>query len=209
MESACIDFQVSYGWMIFIAVLVLCAPFGVWYWLRNQPNIGMDFFEGRPAGTDRWSVISWLFWTYAWISQLLPVGVLSRVIGARYSRLVLDLYIISWSVIMVITLLTPEHIAFFVPLFIWRFWEYTAIATYQRVFRSGFPPRLERRPEEFRLGYRALLVDAINYLTFIIMFAALYHAHGSKFNPQITNARDAVYFSVATMTTLGHGDIAP
>ena len=209
MESACIDLQFSSSWIILTEVLVVCASLGVWHWFRYQRTLGIEFFGSRPAGTDKFSIISWVFWLYACFSQFLPVGVLLRIFEARFSRLVLDLYIVIWCEIAVMALLVPDRIVVYIPILILRFWEYTAIAIYQRVFRAGFPPRLERRPEEFRLGYRALLVDVINYLTFATMFAALYHAHGEKFSPPITTVRDALYFSVSTMTTLGHGDILP
>src|SRR5207237_1247870 len=96
-----------------------------------------------------------------------------------------------------------------VPFFLMRFWESTAIGIYQRVFNAGFARRLERNITAHRWGYRTVAVDMLNYLTFALMFAGLYLANGSQFNPPITTPADAIYFSITTLTTLGYGDVIP
>lgn len=87
---------------------------------------------------------------------------LSRVIWANISRLVIDLYILGWGSIAIIALQNPEQMEFWKPIFYWRFLEYTSIIIYQRIFRAGFPQRVEAEPEQLRLRYRALLVDVVN-----------------------------------------------
>jgi hypothetical protein len=119
----------------------------------------------------------------------------------------LDLYVIGWGILALYAIFSPEHINIFIPLFLWRFMEYAAIAIYQRVFRAGFPRRIERQPELFNLGYRALLIDLINYLNFALLFAAFYRANPLQFNPPLISGRDALHFSIVTMVTLGYGDI--
>ena len=147
---------------------------------------------------------------YACLSQLSPVGMMSRVVSANYSRLILDTYILSWGTLAVMVLKwSAEETYFWTALFLWRFIEYTSIIIYQRIFRAGFPQRLEADPARAYLGYRAIIIDVVNYIQFALMFAVVYWGNRMYFSPKITSAFDAVYFSIVTMATVGYGDITP
>lgn len=109
MSNICIEVRWSSGWMIFIAAWSISAAAAIWYWYHRQRPVGKDFFENRPSGTEKSSIVSWAFWIYsAWISQLSPNGALGRVIDPRYSRLYLDLYVLGWGTVALYALRLPE-----------------------------------------------------------------------------------------------------
>jgi len=207
MKETCELLPASYAWFIVAAAWVTAGVLSIWH---SRHRRDAPLFENHPYGTDVTSPIAWIAYLFAWTSQLSPVGALSRLLPALVSRLVLDLYILSWSVLAITALYTPGQIALFVPLFAWRLWEYVAIIIYQRVFRAGFPRRMETDASEYRLRYRPLFVDVVNYITFALISASIYWANHTYFGPNaLTSPADALYFSIVTMTTIGYGDFTP
>ena len=205
----CVLFGWSNGWIALTLAWMISALTTLRYWYKHRrPE---SFFEHWPKGTDKWSAPAWLAYGYACISQLSPVGMISRIVSGQYSRLILDTYILSWGAMAIVALSRPvEEIFFWTPLFLWRFIEYTSIIIYQRIFAAGFPQYTEPDPERFYMGYRALIIDVVNYLQFVLIFATIYRANGTHFAPNsINSASDAIYFSVITMATVGYGDITP
>ena len=201
------------GWLIFVIVWGTAIIAVLRHWHRHLHPKGMKFielFENKPYGTDFSSIVAWAFYVYAAISQLSPVGVLSRLVSARFSRLVIDGYILFWwGVISIVALFSPAKIGFFIPLFIWRILEYTSIIIYQRAFRAGFPQVIRGEDGRSLFGYRALFVDVLNYLIFAGIFAAYYHGNAWLIEPNLKSPGEAFYFSIITMATVGYGDFKP
>ncbi len=55
---------------------------------------------------------------------------------------------------------------------------------------------------------RVIILSLVNYFEVMLWFAAVYAVSG-KFNVGRLNSLDALYFSGATIFTIGYGDIAP
>lgn len=59
------------------------------------------------------------------------------------------------------------------------------------------------------LGRPAFLYLGVFAITSMALFSSLFYFVESELNPGIHTALDAAYFTVATMTSVGFGDIAP
>lgn len=208
--SACLTLQWSHSWIIIIAVLAVSSMVALSYWYIAQYPAGVPFFRNRPFGTDARSLVAWAFYCFGAASQLSVYGMLTRTVPGSFSRVMLDAVALGWLAMAWRALRSPEEIAFWTPFFLWRIAEYVASGFYQRVFGAGFPQRMEPNPEPYRMGFRALQIDIVNYVAFAMMFAAAYRAVPGQFGPsQPDSFASALYFSIVTMTTLGFGDIAP
>ena len=76
-----------------------------------------------------------------------------------------------------------------------------------RLFRSyQLVSRLRRDFHFFRRNEDAVL-SVVNLMVFLLIMTALVHATQLGRNPSIGNYADALYFTVATLTTTGFGDI--
>lgn len=208
--NACLTLQWSNVWVGIIAILAVSTSVALGYWYVRQRNDGIPFFDHRPFGTDARSLVAWAFYYFGATSQLSLYGMFTRVIPGSFSRVMLDVLALGWLTIAFLGLKHPEHIAIWTPLFLWRFSEYVASGFYQRVFGAGFPRRMEANPEPYRMGFRALQIDIVNYIAFAMMFAAIYRAVPDQFGPSRPDSpMHALYFSIITMTTVGFGDITP
>lgn len=208
--NACLTLRLSWGWVIVITVLAASSLRAVCYWYRRQRPDGISFFDHRPFGTDARSLVAWTFYCFGAASQLSVYGMLTRTIPGSFSRVMLDAVALGWLAMAWRALYSPEEIAFWTPLFLWRITEYVASGFYQRVFGAGFPQRIEPNPEPYRMGFRALQIDIVNYIAFAMMFAAIYRAIPDQFAPSRPDSFvHALYFSIITMTTVGFGDITP
>lgn len=207
---ACLTLRWSLGSVIVIAALATSSLRAVWYWYRRQRPDGIPFFDHSPFGTDARSIVAWAFYCFGAVSQLSVYGMLTRTVPGWLSRVTLDAVALGWLAVAWKALRSPEEIEFWTPFFLWRMTEYVASGFYQRVFGAGFPQRMEPNPEPYRMGFRALQIDIVNYISFAMMFAAVYRAVPGQFGPsQPDSVASALYFSIVTMTTLGFGDIAP
>lgn len=210
MTNQCLSIHWSTGWFFVIAAWYISAMLAGSYWYSLQRPHGIPFFANKPYGTDGRSIVAWTFYCFGATSQLGAYGMIVRTAGAGVSRLLLDFYALSWLAISWAALQSPDYRAIWMPLFMWRGWEYIASAFYQRVFGAGFPQRMEPAPENHRMGYRALMIDIINYFALAMMFATMYRATATQFGPvKPDTPANAFYFSIVVMTTLGLGDIAP
>ena len=210
MEENSASLLPYFGWLIALGCWGISNRKTLRHWKRELKPNNIQFFEHKPYGTNARSPVPWAFYLYACLSQFSPVGAITRLASAKNSLRYIDSYILIWGVLVFLALYMPNQIGFFVPLFIWRFFEYTSIIIYQRFFGAGHPKRMEKDADPFRLDYRVLLVDVINYIIFAVMFAAYYHANGELVKPNpITSAGEAFYFSILTMATVAYGDFQP
>jgi voltage-gated potassium channel len=76
-----------------------------------------------------------------------------------------------------------------------------------RLLRSHHVMRDLRRDLPFIRRNEELLHSLINLVVFVFAVTALVFVLEQDVNPQITNYLDALYFTVATLTTTGFGDI--
>ena len=91
----CILFKWTNGWDVFVVAWLSSIVVSLAHWYRyKRPE---KFVKNWPKGTDKSSVPAWVVYCYACVSQLSPVGMISRLIDAPYSRFVLDTYILGWG----------------------------------------------------------------------------------------------------------------
>lgn len=76
-----------------------------------------------------------------------------------------------------------------------------------RLLRSYHVLRDLRRDFPFFKENEQIVVSVINLALFIFLVTALVFTTQASINPQIKNYLDALYFTVATLTTTGFGDI--
>lgn len=76
-----------------------------------------------------------------------------------------------------------------------------------RLLRSYHVLRDLRQDFAFFKNNEQVIVSVVNLMLFIFLVSALVFITQSSGNPQITHYIDALYFTVATLTTTGFGDI--
>ena len=76
-----------------------------------------------------------------------------------------------------------------------------------RLLRSYHVLRDLRRHSEFVRENEATLNAGINLAVFVLVVTAVVYVQQHKINPDIANYADALYFTVASLTTTGYGDV--
>ena len=113
----CAVFSWSFAWIVVVLAWIISGAIALGHWYRfTRPE---PFLKNPPKGTNKWSIPTWLVYFYACLSQLSPVGMMSRVVSANYSRLILDTYILSWGTLAVMVLKwSAEETYFWTALFL-------------------------------------------------------------------------------------------
>lgn len=107
--------------------------------------------------------------------------------------------ITTWADIVVIsTLFLAPFIANFLFLRVLRAFS---------LMRSYHVLRDLRQDFDFFKEHEQVIISVVNLALFIFLVTALVFTSQVSINPQITNYIDALYFTVATLTTTGFGDI--
>jgi hypothetical protein len=193
----------SYRHGFTVVVILVFGSFAAWFFR------GDAFSTSRPRGLESSSFLLFLTYAFSWTSQFAPASALANVFRNSCVKWaiwpLLDVYVLVWLGLASFSLVSPSHFELLSPLFVLRLWEYISIILYQTLFR-GLPIRDDAG---YRFGARSLVVGVLNFVAFAIIFAAVYRAYSDSFDPPLTSAREALYFSVVTMTTLGYGDITP
>lgn len=132
------------------------------------------------------------------IAFVLSLDFISRLLLAR-SRLNYLIHPVTLLDLMVIlALLAPtviENLAFL------------RVFRSLRLLRSYHLLRDLRQQYKFFARNEELLQSVFNLFVFIFVVTALVYVFQHEENPQITNYVDALYFTIATLTTTGFGDI--
>ncbi len=108
-------------------------------------------------------------------------------------------HLTNWAdLIVIVTLIAPAFIESFLFLRILR-----AL----RLLRSYHMLRDLRQDYKFFRDHEEIIQSVVNLIVFIFMMTALVYVFQVRTNPQIKTYVDALYFTVATLTTTGFGDV--
>ena len=61
----------------------------------------------------------------------------------------------------------------------------------------------------FLVRNKEIVEGVLNFVVFLLLMSSLVYSFQAQINPNINNYLDAVYYTVATVTTTGFGDITP
>ena len=105
----------------------------------------------------------------------------------------------NWAdLVVIVTLIAPAFIESFLFLRVLR-----AL----RLLRSYHMLRDLRRDHKFFREHEEIIQSVVNLMVFIFMMTALVYVFQVRTNPQIKTYIDALYFTIATLTTTGFGDV--
>lgn len=140
----------------------------------------------------------WIYWVDAIIAVVIIADLWARFyISNRRTSLLKQA--VTWvDIIVVISLLLP---AFFENLLFLR------VLRALRLLRTYHVLRDLRSESPFFLRNEEVIQAAINLGVFIFLMAAIVFVAQVRSNPMISNYVDALYFTVAALTTTGFGDI--
>lgn len=130
----------------------------------------------------------------------------------------ISLYVTLWLLIVISIIILYYKITNIIFLYIllffliYRVWEIVIINFWLFVFIQKATP-LNKHNSQKEEKIRLLLLLSIQYFTIIIAYAGIYgiinKLKGLFFNIEINNIITLIYFSTATITTGGYGDIHP
>lgn len=155
-------------------------------------------------------------WTLSWLEKTVMSSlVLVRAFGLNQLKGLLigketrtqfsELYVVAWFFVLTAFLFYPFTSVFY-PIIIF----YRLIEGFNYRMCIVFVDRYDEK-WSLRSQNRSMMLLMINYFEMIISFAALYIWSGSitAKNEIISEAGNAIYFSIVTITTLGYGDFKP
>ena len=108
-------------------------------------------------------------------------------------------HLTNWAdLVVIVTLIAPTFIESFLFLRVLR-----AL----RLLRSYHMLRDLRQDYKFFRQHEEVIQSVVNLVVFIFLMTAMVYVFQVRTNPQITTYIDALYFTVATLTTTGFGDV--
>ena len=147
------------------------------------------------------SVLADAFWVYV-VDGILAVIILTDLVirfWISYHRRRFMMQMTTWAVIIgIITLLLPMFLESFLFLRVLRALRLLRSYRVLSDLRDEFT--FFRRNEE-------IIQSTVNLMVFVFIMTALVYVMQVNTNPKITNYVDALYFTVAALTTTGFGDI--
>lgn len=139
-----------------------------------------------------WYVIDYL------IAVVLILDYAARaLIASRFKRFVISFTSMA-DVIVIVSLLAPAFIENL---------GFLRVVRMLRLMRSYHMLRELRDMSSWFRRNEAVIESAINLFIFVFVTTAIVYVLEVKLNPSISNYLDALYFTVATLTTTGFGDI--
>jgi len=140
-------------------------------------------------------------WIY-WVDGLIAVIILADLLARFYISnrpLALFKQAVTWvDIVVIISLLLP---VLFESLLFMR------ILRALRLLRTYHVLRDLRAESQYFRQHEEAIHAAINLAVFVFVMAAIVFVAQVRSNPMISNYIDALYFTVATLTTTGFGDI--
>ncbi len=132
------------------------------------------------------------------LGALLTVEFMTRVIAERDRLAFLASSLAIVDLLIIASLLAPALAGSFVFLRVLR-----AL----RIVRMFYVLRELRGRFAFLASSEEIVTSALNLLVFIFVVTAVVYELQADINPEINNYVDALYFTIATLTTTGFGDI--
>lgn len=118
-------------------------------------------------------------------------------IAPRKTAYVFDVF----SIIDVLVILS-----LFAPLFIGNL-ALLRVLRSLRILRTYYIANLVKKQSKTVAQYHATIISILNFFVFLAIMTAIVFVAEAQFNPQINSYLDALYFTVATLTTTGYGDV--
>jgi len=97
-------------------------------------------------------------------------------------------------------------ISLFAPLFVGNL-ALLRVLRSLKILRTYYIANLVKKQSKTVAQYHATVISILNFLVFLAIMTAIVFVAEAQFNPQINNYLDALYFTVATLTTTGYGDV--
>ena len=76
-----------------------------------------------------------------------------------------------------------------------------------KVLRTYYLVEIARKESKTVAQYQATITSALNFFVFLAIMTAIVFVAEAQHNPEINSYIDALYFTVATLTTTGYGDV--
>ncbi len=140
----------------------------------------------------------WIYWVDALIAVVILADLLARFYISNRPLSLLKQPVTWVDIVVVISLLLP---ALFESLLFLR------ILRALRLLRTYHVLRDLRSESDFFMRNEETIQAALNLGVFVFIMAAIVFVAQVRSNPMIANYIDALYFTVATLTTTGFGDI--
>jgi hypothetical protein len=119
----------------------------------------------------------------------------------------MDIYVLAWAVLLGVSLTFHSYFpALVCGIAAYRIFD---IVTYRAYFLLVKSQESPWSPDLLR---RSILIVVVNLAEIVMAFATMYLVIGNvadSSSGRITNATDAIYFSLVTITTVGYGDFVP
>ena len=76
-----------------------------------------------------------------------------------------------------------------------------------KILRTYYIVNLLKRESKLVANFHATIISILNFAVFLGIMTAIVFVAEAQFNPHINTYIDALYFTVATLTTTGYGDV--
>lgn len=76
-----------------------------------------------------------------------------------------------------------------------------------KILRTYYLVEIARKESITVARYQATITSVLNFVVFLAIMTAIVYVAEAQYNPQINSYIDALYFTVATLTTTGYGDV--
>ncbi|MBB4211363.1 voltage-gated potassium channel [Rhodothalassium salexigens DSM 2132] len=144
-----------------------------------------------PAG-------AWLHAADMAIAGLLVLDLLARLIASR-DRAAFAANLMTWLDVLVVASLIA-------PMFLSNL-AFVRVVRILRILRSYYVIRELRETSAWFRRHEEVVQSSVNLIVFVFVITALVYVIEVEDNPAISSYLDALYFTVATLTTTGFGDI--
>ncbi len=144
---------------------------------------------------------AWLLWVDLALAVLLALDLAARIYIAQHPVRQLLHWITIADIVVVVSLILPLFTGDYATLAFLRVLRAARLARSYHLFET-----LKRRHKWVR-QHEDPIQSAIHMVLFLFVTTALVYVHQADRNPTIETYVDALYFTVATLTTTGFGDI--
>jgi hypothetical protein len=180
--------------------------------MENWAQLLLVWKDAFPVECPRkWSLLEKLACTVVVDVSTFSLGNVKQLVRKQFpgSRLFMDLYVITWLVVLILILNTGLWLGRTAAVLIAAY-RIVDIVNYRLLFLLL---KSETKPWATDVIRRSVVIAFTNFIEVVIAFATIYLQTGSIVQDSsklaLSNPTDALYFSSVTMTTLGYGDFLP